>query len=104
NLQIMIEPMTSEQLSRVSQLTHRTNQFICTTIRRTESEIQTLQSASDILTVTVRDRFGDYGLVGAVIASRAGDRLDVETLLLSCRVLGRGVEHAMIARLGSMAQ
>ncbi|HYG24753.1 MAG TPA: amino acid adenylation domain-containing protein [Verrucomicrobiae bacterium] len=102
-LEIVIQPMESSELARVSQLTHRTNQFNCTTIRRSEMDLQKLAGSSDILTVTVKDRFGDYGLVGVVICSTAGDGLDVDTLLLSCRVLGRGVEHAMISRLGTIA-
>ncbi|HEU5124960.1 MAG TPA: amino acid adenylation domain-containing protein [Verrucomicrobiae bacterium] len=103
DLKIDIAPMSAEQLTRVSQLTHRTNQFNCTTIRRTETEIQSLANSSDILIVKVRDRFGDYGLVGVVIASNHGAMLDVETFLLSCRVLGRGVEHAILAHLGKLA-
>ncbi len=104
DLKIEIEPMSSAQLARVSQLTHRTNQFNCTTIRRTEAEIQQLAGSSDILAVTVKDRFGDYGLVGVVIGSTRGAMLDVETFLLSCRVLGRGVEHAILAHLGKLAR
>ncbi|HLP78276.1 MAG TPA: HAD-IIIC family phosphatase, partial [Candidatus Paceibacterota bacterium] len=53
-LEIEIAPMSREQLPRVSQLTHRTNQFNCTTIRRTEAEIVQLATAAEILTVTVR--------------------------------------------------
>ncbi len=103
-LQIDITPMTDDQLARVSQLTHRTNQFNCTTIRRSETEIRQLLATSEIFTVSVRDRFGDYGLVGVMIASVKETGVDVDTFLLSCRVLGRGVEHAMLARLGTLAR
>ena len=58
---------------------------------------------STVLRVKVRDRFGDYGLVGVVVADRRADALAVDTLLLSCRVLGRGVEHAILRRLGELA-
>jgi amino acid adenylation domain-containing protein/FkbH-like protein len=104
NLQVDIEPMRAEQLPRVSQLTHRTNQFNCTTVRRSESEMRALMGGADIWTVSVRDRFGDYGLVGVMIAQANGERLEVDTFLLSCRVLGRGVEHRMLARLGQCAR
>ena len=50
--------------------------------------------------VRVADRFGDYGLVGVVMYETQADRYKVDTLLLSCRVLGRGVEHALLAQLG----
>jgi FkbH-like protein len=89
---------------RLAQLTQRTNQFNFTTVRRTEPELRTLQDAgSSVLRVRVRDRFGDYGLVGLVIVDGMGDALVVDTLLLSCRVLGRGVEHAILRRLGVIA-
>jgi len=53
--------------------------------------------------VRVADRFGDYGLVGVLIYETDVDRYKVDTLLLSCRVLGRGVEHALISWLGQRA-
>ncbi|HWC60924.1 MAG TPA: phosphopantetheine-binding protein, partial [Verrucomicrobiae bacterium] len=103
NLKIQIAPMAPEQLSRVAQLTQRTNQFNLTTIRRTEADIQQLAGSATVLTVTVSDRFGDYGLVGVAICEPRGKALEVESFLLSCRVLGRGVEHAILAHLGNIA-
>jgi hypothetical protein len=103
-LNIQIRPITSEDLPRVAQLTQRTNQFNFTTRRRTENQLQALSSTSEILTVTVSDRFGDYGLVGVVIYKRQNGLINVDTFLLSCRVLGRGVEHRMLARLGEIAK
>src|SRR5205814_7383260 len=69
NLQIRIEDASEAQVGRVAQLTQRTNQFNMTTRRRTEAEINKLlqEQGSKVLTVTVTDRFGDYGLVGVVI-------------------------------------
>ena len=52
----------------------------------------------------VRDRFGDYGLVGVMIFGGRGEALEVDTFLLSCRVLGRGVEHRMLNELGEIAR
>ncbi len=106
NLEIRITPLTPRHLSRVSQLTYRTNQFNTTTIRRSESDIQQLcQSASwACLTVEVSDRFGDYGLVGVIIYETTSEVLNVDTFLMSCRVLGRGVEHRILARLGEIAR
>jgi amino acid adenylation domain-containing protein/FkbH-like protein len=103
NLQIQIVPMTGDQLLRVSQLTQRTNQFNVTTVRRSEAEIQQFPASASVFTVSVTDRFGDYGLVGVMICEPKGEALDVETFLLSCRVLGRGVEHEMLAHLGHLA-
>ena len=88
----------------MAQLTQRTNQFNFTTIRRTEPEIRAASSGGSIvLRVKVRDRFGDYGLVGLVVADARSNVLAVDTLLLSCRVLGRGVEHAILRHLGEIA-
>jgi FkbH-like protein len=105
-LEVRIERMSPEHLSRVSQLTQRTNQFNVSSIRRSEGEI--LQCCRtdglECLVVHVRDRFGDYGLVGAVILDPNSDRMKVDTFLLSCRVLGRGVEHHILRELGRIAK
>ncbi|MCP2727559.1 amino acid adenylation domain-containing protein [Symplocastrum sp. BBK-W-15] len=105
-LDIKINPMESEELPRVSQLTQRTNQFNFTTIRRSESEIQQLCEFGNLecRVVKVKDRFGDYGLVGLLLFTSDDQALRVDTFLLSCRVLGRGVEHRMLAYLGNMAR
>ncbi|HEY2013140.1 MAG TPA: HAD-IIIC family phosphatase [Bryobacteraceae bacterium] len=101
-LEIRISPMEPHQVSRVAQLTQRTNQMNATCLRRTEAEVQTLAPA-ECLTVEVQDRFGSYGLTGAMIFREQGGALVVDTFLLSCRALGRGVEHRMVARLGEIA-
>ena len=65
---------------------------------------ETLASgAVECIAVEVSDRFGDYGLVGAALYETRADALWVETLLMSCRALGRGVEHRVLARLGEIA-
>ncbi|MDB9373597.1 non-ribosomal peptide synthetase [Nodularia sphaerocarpa] len=106
NLEIEISPMESEELARVAQLTQRTNQFNLTTIRRSEAEIAQLCNLGKLEShvVKVKDRFGDYGLVGLLLFSSQENALFVDTFLLSCRVLGRGVEHKMLAYLGTLAQ
>lgn len=105
NLEINIAPMRPEQLPRVSQLTQRTNQMNFTCVRRSENEIQELlrDGKAECLTVDVRDRFGSYGLVGVIIFEPREDAIALDTFLLSCRALGRGVEHRMLARLGQTA-
>jgi FkbH-like protein len=103
-LRITIAEPAAEQVERVAQLTQRTNQFNFTTIRRNEAEIRQLgESGRECRAVEVSDRFGDYGLVGVLIFGPRGDELEVDTFLLSCRVLGRGVEHQMLAELGQFA-
>ncbi len=101
-LEIRIAPMEPSQVARVAQLTQRTNQMNATCVRRTEAAIQNLEGA-ECLAVDVKDRFGSYGLTGAIIFSVRESSLVVDTFLLSCRALGRGVEHRMVARLGEIA-
>ena len=103
-LQVKIEPVTPEQLPRVSQLTQRTNQMNFSTVRRTESEVRDfLRVGGECLAVTVEDRFGSYGLTGAILFTCDTTVLAIDTFLVSCRVLGRGVEHRMLRRLGEIA-
>jgi FkbH-like protein/FkbM family methyltransferase len=104
-LKIDVGRPSEEQMERVSQLTYRTNQFNFTNRRRSRSEIESLLERDDAscLVVSVSDRFGEYGLVGVVIFLTGSDRYTVDTLLLSCRVLGRGVEHSLVSRLGQWA-
>ncbi|MEM7591563.1 MAG: FkbM family methyltransferase, partial [Cyanobacteria bacterium P01_A01_bin.83] len=84
NLEVNIAPMSFQQLARVAQLTQRTNQFNFTTIRRSESEVQQLlDSGIECLTVEVSDRFGDYGLVGAILFGGSDKVLKIDTFLLS---------------------
>ncbi|MGH7968951.1 MAG: HAD-IIIC family phosphatase, partial [Limisphaerales bacterium] len=104
DLQVTIQAMPGEQVGRVSQLTQRTNQFNAHPRRLSPPETQQLLGKGQMLTVEVRDRFGDYGVVGAIQCERRQSTLQVELFLLSCRVLGRGVEHQMLARLGQVAR
>lgn len=103
-LRVQIDAAAGADLGRVSQLTLRTNQFNFSTVRRSEAELQALlERGQRCAAVRVADRFGDYGLVGVVLYALQDERLVVDTLLLSCRVLGKGVEHAVLAWLGQRA-
>lgn len=106
-LEVQISELLPQHVGRVAQLTQRTNQFNCTSIRRSESEIQQfciLLGDMECLVVDVRDRFGDYGLVGVIMFETRQNALWVDTFLLSCRALGRGVEHQMLAHLREVAK
>jgi predicted enzyme involved in methoxymalonyl-ACP biosynthesis len=88
-------------LARVSQLTLRTNQFNLTTRRLQPADLRALvhDPAALVLAIHAGDRFGDNGLVGAVLARRDANALHIENFLLSCRVFARGIEHACLASL-----
>jgi FkbH-like protein len=107
-LELKIERMATEHLPRVSQLTYRTNQFNCTGERFTETELASLigqaaEGRRKDLVVHARDRFGDYGLIGALACRIDADALRVDWWSLSCRVLNRGVEQRILAYLGKCA-
>lgn len=104
-IKIDIAAPSQDEWGRVEQLTQRTNQFNFTTRRRTIQELKSsLANGAHVFRVRVCDRFGDYGLVGAIIAQNVDATLLVDNFMLSCRVLGRGVEHAMLRRLGELAE
>lgn len=87
------------RLARVAQLTQKTNQLNMTTRRYSEQQIQDFASADDshVYWINVKDRFGDNGVVGVMILLDRGDTWEFDTFLMSCRVIGRTVETAMLA-------
>lgn len=105
-LNIDIAPLQEQDLARATELTYRTNQFNLTGRRVNEAEFRNLvlHESAPCFGVRVRDRFGDYGLVGLVLAESSGTEMRVPIMLLSCRSLGRGVEYRMVAHLGALAR
>jgi FkbH-like protein len=93
-------------LSRAVQLLAKTNQFNLTTRRHSAAEIEEFASTAggQAVVVRVRDRFGDAGVVGLALAHNQGDSCYIDSLLLSCRVIGRGIETALLAYLGEHAR
>lgn len=104
-LKVHIAPLAVQQVARAAELIRRTNQFNVTTVRRSEAELQALCRSAEVecLVVHAKDRFGDYGLVGVMIFCAGAGVLAVDTFLLSCRALARGIEHRMLASLGEIA-
>jgi len=86
-------------VARVVQLLQRTNQFNLTTRRHDESMVRELLTSPSalLLVCEVFDRFGSMGLTGVLVAFRKGSVTEIDSLLLSCRVLGRDVEFALVA-------
>lgn len=93
-------------LPRVHQLVQRSNQFNLTTIRYTQDELQAMVGVDDLRGVTVRleDRLGDNGVVAVAIVRQVGDDALVDTWIMSCRVLGRGVEELTLGALINSAR
>jgi FkbH-like protein len=92
-------------LARVAQLTQKTNQFNLTTRRYTEQQVTDMVARPEcrVLSIKVRDRFGDHGLVGVAITQDEGETCNIDTFLLSCRVIGRTVETALLSQLATQA-
>jgi FkbH-like protein len=98
-------PVSPATLARVAQLTQKTNQFNLTTQRHTEQQIAEMAARPDwqVLAIKVRDRFGDHGLVGVAITRDEAETCNIETFLLSCRVIGRNVDTALLSHLAQGA-
>lgn len=88
-------------MARIAQLTNKSNQFNLTTKRYTQSEIEAAAASPECITLYGRleDKFGDNGVVSVVIGSRRGTVLHVDLWIMSCRVLKRDMEYAMMDRL-----
>lgn len=97
-LRVHVFQPTAAHVGRVAQLINKTNQFNLTTVRRDEAEVSKLVSsdAHRVYAAEVSDRFGDYGLVVVVVVVCMPDLWDLDTFLMSCRVLRRGVEDAIL--------
>lgn len=93
------KPFSADKFARISELSRRSNQFNLRTVRYTEADVENMAADKDCLTLyfTLKDKFGEYGLVSAVIMKRQNDReLFVDTWFMSCRVLKRGMEDFIV--------
>jgi FkbH-like protein len=92
-----IKRPNEQQLERVTQLINKTNQFNLTTLRLTRSQVDEIwaNDSSVLLAGSLKDRFGDNGLISVVIGHKQGHDLNVDLWIMSCRVLKRGMEVAM---------
>lgn len=94
-LKIKIYVDDLNEVVRISQMTQKTNQFNLTTKRYTETDIENFikDENKTVLAISVSDKFGDNGIVGLSILEHNSDGTYVDTLLMSCRVLGRNIEY-----------
>ena len=97
-MQAILQPFQPLYYQRIAQLTNKSNQFNLTTLRCSETDIRAMAENPDCLTLCGRlsDKFGDNGLVTVVAGNCQGDTLDLVLWLMSCRVLKRGMEDAMM--------
>ncbi|GBF48845.1 NLI interacting factor-like phosphatase [Leptospira ryugenii] len=98
NLKLRILKNDSETLPRIAQLTQKTNQFNLTTYRYTDADIEKFHKDPniDLFAFSLEDKFGDYGLTGVSIVKYETNLAQIDTFLMSCRILGRKAEDAFI--------
>jgi FkbH-like protein len=103
---LSIAPFDSAGRKRIAQLISKSNQFNLTTRRYSEAEIAAMQANSDVFAIQARleDIFGDNGMISAVICRQMDQTWEVDTWLMSCRVLGRRVEEAILQYLVEQAR
>ncbi len=96
----------SPVIPRLAQMTQKTNQFNMTTKRWSEDEIRAhLKSGWRMWAVEATDKFGDYGTIGLLCIQKVDEVVwDVTNFLMSCRILGRGIEDALLARVLELAR
>ena len=94
----MIKPFEALYMSRIAQLTNKSNQFNLTTKRYTQNEIEDVSNNTDYITLYGKlvDKFGDNGVVSVIIGRIDNQELYLDLWLMSCRVLKRGMEYAMM--------
>ena len=88
----------SKIVSRIAQLTQKTNQFNLTTIRYTENDIRALIEDSNSLVYAfgLKDKYGDFGITGVSIVKLFRNKAKIDSFLMSCRVLGRNIENKFL--------
>ena len=99
-------PIDSMTISRVTQLINKTNQFNLTTKRYSEEEMSLIYRSSDWWSrcFKLKDKFGDHGIVGVILAEKRGKSWHIDTWLMSCRVIGQKMEDFMKAELLNAAR
>jgi len=100
-MEAYIDKFDEVALARITQLTNKSNQFNLTTRRYTQSEMESVFSDDSYIKIYGRlaDKFGDNGIVSVVIGRKDSDALHIDLWLMSCRVLKREMEYAMLDRL-----
>lgn len=106
DMRLTVQPFDDTGRSRIAQLINKSNQFNLTTRRYTEPQVAELESDPSVFTMQVRlaDTFGDNGMISVIVCRTVADAWEIDTWLMSCRVLGRKVEQAVLAELIEQAR
>ncbi len=106
NMELTVAPVVKGDLERVEELTVRTNQLNSTGVTYSFEELESfITSPSHVFLIAeLKDRFGSYGKIGLVLLEEAGDELWIRLLLMSCRVMTRGIGSALLVNIIKIAQ
>ncbi|MHA1749052.1 MAG: HAD-IIIC family phosphatase [Promethearchaeota archaeon] len=98
-IEVFIEEANNFSISRIAQLTQKTNQMNLTTRRYSESDIRSFMEGNNSLVyyVSAKDRLGDHGIVGVIILKIKDKECLIDTFLISCRIIGLTIEQSMLA-------
>ena len=101
-----MQPFDAVGRSRIAQLINKSNQFNLTTRRYTEAQVAEIEADPARYTLQARlaDIFGDNGMIAVVIADKGSDAWTIDTWLMSCRVLGRRMEEAVLCEIAGAAR
>ena len=102
-----VHPFEEFDFPRISQLSQRSNQFNLRTVRYTEAEVEQVAQDENYVTLSfsLKDKFGDYGLISLVIMEKQSeDTLFITNWLMSCRVLKRGMEEFIVNQIMETAK
>ena len=97
-IEISIKEDDISEIPRIAQLTQKTNQFNLSTKRYTENQIETfINSVTDkVFSVNVKDKFGESGLTAVIIANENNQIVNIDSFIMSCRIMGRNIEKAIM--------
>lgn len=96
-MEVTVSEANEFNIPRIAQMTQKTNQFNLTTKRYTDTDIfGFVNEGWTVYCISVKDKFGDNGITGAIMLEPLDDGMKIDSLLLSCRILGKGIEFAFI--------
>ena len=105
-MECAIKGFDAFNIPRIAQLTQRSNQFNLRTMRYTEADLGRFLATNNYthLSFSLKDKYGDHGLISLVVLCSTTDELFIDTWIMSCRVLRRGVEHLVLNSIVGMAR
>jgi FkbH-like protein len=106
DMEIQFAPFDAQGRKRITQLINKTNQFNLTTRRYTEQQVAQFEASAEhyTLQISLRDKFGDNGMISVVICAVRAAEWEIDSWLMSCRVLNRKVEQAVCNRIAAAAK